>query len=76
MEKNELDIYNKMVRQKYKFYKVWRILAIVFMCLTVLFAILYFASGEVITTEKNNNNDVQIVNEGQSYGTNNVTINN
>ncbi len=76
MEQKELQVYQKMVREKYKFFNLWRILAIVFMCLTVLFAVLYFASGTVVTTETNNNNDVDIVNEEHSYGINNVTINN
>jgi len=75
MEKNELDIYNKMVRDKYKFYNVWRIMAIVFMCFTMLFAVLYFASGTVIET-KTNNNDVEIVNEDGGGNKNFVTINN
>lgn len=74
MEQNELEIYQKMVRQKYKHFNLWRILAITFMILTVVFAILYFASGSIVTTETNN--DVDIVNEAYSYGNSNVTINN
>ena len=74
MEQKELDIYNKMVRDKYKFYNVWRIMAIVFMCFTMLFAVLYFASGDVVKTTTNNN-DVDIVNDGDS-NKNFVTINN
>ncbi len=78
MEKKELDIYNKMVREKYKFYTMWRVMAIVFMCFTVLFAFLYFASGSVVTTEENtttNNNDIQVVNDGGG-NKNFVTVNN
>jgi len=75
MEQKELQVYQKMVRDKYKHFNLWRILAITFMILTVIFAILYFASGSIVTTETNNN-DVDIVNEAYSYGTNNVTISN
>lgn len=78
MEQKELEIYQDMVKQKYKHFNLWRILAITFMILTVVFAILYFASGSIVTTEENitNNNDVEIYNEAYSYGTNNVTVNN
>lgn len=76
MEQNELEIYQKMVREKYKHFNLWRILAITFMILAVVFAVLYFASGSIVTTETNNNNDVEIYNEAYSYGTNNVTVNN
>lgn len=76
MEQRELEIYNKVINEKYKFYNFWRITAIIFMCLTILFAVLYFASGSVITTEQNNNdNDIEIVNDGGG-NKNFVTVNN
>ena len=59
-----------MVKEKYKHYKTWRNLAIVFICLTVLFAILYFASGDLMSsTTIEYNNDVKIENDGD-YNTN------
>ena len=74
MDNKELAIYKKAVKEKYKYHKLWVILAIVFMCLTVLFATLYFASGDLFKTTTNNN-DVEIVNNGDN-NTNGVTINN
>lgn len=72
MTKQELETYNKAIKEKYKFYKLWQVLAIVFIMTTLLFAVLYFASGEVF---KETVNDVEIVNEGDSND-NDVTINN
>lgn len=73
MNKNELSIYKKAVKEKYKYHKLWKILAIVFICLTILFATLYFATGDIFRKEINN--DVEIVNNG-SNNNNGVTINN
>lgn len=73
-DKQECKVCRKMTAEKYKHLKVWRILAIVFMCLTILFAVLYFATGEVFTETVN---DVEIVNTGGSNNnSNNVVINN
>lgn len=74
MTNKEFEIYQKAIKEKYKHYKTWRILAIIFMCLTFLFAMLYFCSGDLFT-ETINNNEVEIVNEGGSNN-NNVTISN
>ncbi|MBO7526830.1 MAG: hypothetical protein J6T74_02920 [Clostridia bacterium] len=74
MDKRELQVINKAVKEKYKYYKVWKILAIVFMGLTILFGTLYFASGDVFR-QTTNNNDVEIVNNGDSNN-NGVYINN
>jgi len=74
MNKKELEVINNAVKEKYKYHKVWKILAIVFICLTILFGTLYFASGDVFR-QTTNNNDVEIVNNGDSNA-NNVTINN
>lgn len=75
MDKNELEIYKQVVSEKYKHYRLWKVLAIVFMVLTVALGILYFATGDVF---KQTINDVEIVNnnEGQSNTSNSVTINN
>lgn len=71
MDKKELEVINKAVKEKYKYHKVWKILAIVFMGLTILFGTLYFASGDVF---RQTTNDVEIVNNGDNN--NGVTINN
>lgn len=56
-----------MVKEKYKHYKTWKVLAIVFICLTVLFAILYFASGDLMSsTTIEYNNKVSIENDGDN----------
>lgn len=73
MEQKELEIYNEAIKRKYKYHRLWKILAIVFMCLTILFATLYFGSGEVF---KETTNDVEIVNENSGNNYNGVTINN
>ena len=65
MDNKECEICTKMVKEKYKHYKTWRNLAIVFICLTVLFAILYFASGDLMkSTTVEYENDVTIENGG------------
>lgn len=58
MDNKECEVCTKMVKAKYKHYKTWKALAIVFMCLTVLFAILYFASGKMMVKETVENNIV------------------
>lgn len=73
MNKKECQICKKAIKQKYRFYTLWKVLAIVFMCLTVLFVTLYFASCDVF---KQTNNDVEILNEGDGNNNNNVIINN
>ena len=73
MDKKECQICKKAIKQKYRFFTLWKVLAIVFMCLTVLFATLYFASGDVF---KQTNNDVEILNEGDGGNNNSVVINN
>ena len=71
MDNKECEVCTKMVKEKYKHYKTWKYLAIVFICLTVLFAILYFASGDLMSsTTLEYNNDVSIENGG-SNNTNN-----
>lgn len=73
-DKKECEICRKLTAEKYKRYKLWKSLAIIFICLTIIFAILYFGTGEVFTETVN---DVEIVNTGGSNGNNNnVVINN
>ena len=74
MDKEELKIYQKAVKDKYKHYKVWKILAIIFMCATLVLSILYFGSGDLF--KETINNEVEIINEGDGSNFNNVTINN
>lgn len=45
MDNKECEICSKMTKEKYKHYNLWKTLAIVFICLTALLAVLYFASG-------------------------------
>lgn len=67
MENKDCEICSRMVKEKYKHYKTWRNLAIVFICLTVLFAILYFASGDLMkSTTVEYDNDVTIENGGDN----------
>ena len=67
MDNRECEVCTKMVKEKYKHYKTWRNLAIVFICLTVLFAILYFSSGDLFSsTTIEYNNDVSIENGGDN----------
>lgn len=74
-DKKECEVCRKATAEKYKYYKLWKILAILFMCLTIVLAILYFGSGEVF--KETINNDVEIVNTGGSNNNNNnVVINN
>lgn len=72
--KKECEICKKAIQEKYKHYKIWRALAIVFMCLTLMLCVLYFAEGDIFK-ETINNNDVEILNRGDSNN-NNVVINN
>lgn len=56
MDNKECEVCTKMVKEKYKHYKTWKILAIVFICSTVLFAILFFANGNLMVEETVENN--------------------
>ena len=72
MDKKECEVCTKMVKEKYKHYKAWRSIAIVFICLTVVFAILYFASGSMMVEETIENN-ITIENADGSNENNVVT---
>lgn len=39
-----MEIYEKAIKHKYKFFKLWKILTFVFASATILFATLYFVS--------------------------------
>lgn len=58
MDNKECEVCTKMVKEKYKHYKSWKITAIVFICLSVLFAVLFFASGKMFVQETVENNIV------------------
>ena len=67
MNDKEREVFSYMVKEKYKYYKVWKTLAIVFMCISAILAILYFSSGYVFTSRiiKSDNN-VEIENDGSN----------
>lgn len=54
----DCEVCTKFVKEKYKHYKTWRNLAIVFMCLTFLLAILLVANGDLFVKETIENNIV------------------
>lgn len=65
MNEEECKICKKLTKEKYKHYKSWKITAIVFICFTVLFAILFFTSGKLFTsTIIEYDNEVVIENNG------------
>lgn len=74
MDKKECEICKQVIKAKHKrSITVWRTLAIIFMCLTVLFGTLYFANGDLFSQTVN---DVEIVNDNSKNNNNNVVINN
>ena len=76
MKKDEFEIYKQMVHEKYKHYAMWKWLAIIFMAISVCLVVLLIANGCIFNeTHTINNNDVEIVNEGEG-NTNNVVLNN
>lgn len=62
-DKRECKICREEIKRKYKHYKLWKALAIVFICLTVLFGTLYFTTGDVFRTTTN---EVEVINNGDS----------
>lgn len=73
---NNCEICRRLIREKYKYHKLWKILAIVFIILTILFSILFFVNGDLFKKEIHNENDIEISNEGDGDNINKVTINN
>lgn len=74
MKKSDDEIFIKMVKEKHKHDKFYRIGFWVFLVLFVAMTILYVATGDVITkTENYNKADVYIENVGDGNN-NNVDI--
>lgn len=67
--RSECEICREMAAEKHKHDKVWKVVAIISTIIAVLFIILYFGSGEVIT-ETVIENEVQIENSGDGNATN------
>ena len=63
-----------MIKEKYKHYRAWQILAIVFICVSVLFAVLYFASGDMFVEEVTENEI--FVKNGDGHNENNIVTGN
>lgn len=75
MTKKEEEIYKKALKEKYRFHTLWKVLTIIFMITTIVFAGLYFGSGEVFREEITENN-IEVINEGDGDNTNSIVINN
>lgn len=75
MDKQECEVCTKMVKEKYKHYKLWRNLAIIFMCLSFLLTILLVANGNLFVEETTENN-IRIENIDGENENNVVTGNN
>ena len=52
MDKKECSVCKKMTQEKHKFDFVWKLLAIIFICLSILFACLYFCNSKVIADKE------------------------
>lgn len=74
MDKQECEICTKMVKEKYKHYKLWQNLAIIFMCFTFLLTILLVANGDLFVKETVENN-IRIENTSGENENNIVTGN-
>ena len=79
MNEKECEVCRKLTKEKYKHLdekvkalNVWRVLAIVFIIVSVVFAILYFASGQMFV-EKTIENNIRIENADGSNENNVVT---
>lgn len=74
MDNKECKVCSKMVKEKYKHYNTWKVLAIVFICVSVVFAILYFASGDMFVKDITENDIV--VKNGNGINENNIVTGN
>lgn len=74
MNEKECEVCAKMVKEKYKYYKMWRNLAIIFICLTFLLAILLVANGDLFVKETIENNI--IIDNASSENENNIVTGN
>lgn len=72
MDNKECEVCSKLIKEKYKHYTAWKVIAIIFICLTVVFAILFFANGNLMVEETVENNIV-VENGGGSNENNVVT---
>lgn len=72
MDEKECKVCKKYTKAKYKYYKTWKCLAIIFICLTALFAILYFSSGDVFVEETTETN-IRIEDKGENSKTHIIT---
>lgn len=72
MDEKECKVCTKIIKEKYKHYKTWKILAIVFICVSILFAILFFASGKMFV-EKTVENNIRIENDDGDNENNIIT---
>lgn len=75
MDGSECKVCAKMVKEKYKRYKLWRNLAIIFMCFTFLLTILLVANCDLFVKETVENN-IKIENTDGENENNVVTGNN
>lgn len=73
MTKKDCEICKKLIAEKYKHARLWKVLTVLFFMLAVVFGVLYFSTGDVF---RHTVNDVEIVNEGGGNNNNNVAINN
>lgn len=55
MNSRECEICTNMIKEKYRHYKMWRAFAIIFMCLTVFFAVLFFTNSHLFVKEPTKN---------------------
>lgn len=74
MDEKECEVCSRYVKEKYKHYNTWKALAIVFICVSVLFAILFFASGDLLVKDITENN-IKIENADGNNDNNIVTGN-
>lgn len=44
MDKREREIYDRAIKEKYKYHKFWKIATFVFGAVSIVFSILYFVS--------------------------------
>lgn len=74
MDEKECEVCSRYVKEKYKHYNAWKALAIVFICVSVLFAILFFASGKMFV-ENTTENNIRIENDDGQNENNIITGN-
>lgn len=76
----DCEICEKLIKDKHKSAKLWRLFCIVFIATTVIFAILYFSDGAFKTKTKITVEDTNIGNvvegSGDISGDNNIVVGN